>query len=288
LANLYQHKVDGTYYTKIFVGGIVTRQIHPDGVAYLKNQGVRLEGEIPSFAMSVLMSRNWLHTKDEVHAWGEVDWAPDWNSIGAPAVNPYKEAVRKMAAEKRRRQLEAEAAQERVATEARLHQQRMAQKQRAATREARPAGPGRSTTSAPKQKPARKLPATSTWLSGEGPVKTPLVTSPQTDPRTPRPVPIDQIPAHPTAATPPLQQPSLHDLPGTVNAAVTSLQDAPRVPVTRSSVVPPEAAKPTASVQVSEPRSDRVILTRSWIALLVVAILLLVCLAANIVDMSMA
>jgi hypothetical protein len=83
VAKLYQHQTDETYYTRINIGGIVTRQIHPDGVAYLKHCGVRVGKEIPSYCMSRLRDYGWLFTKDKAHLWGEVDWAPRWATIRA-------------------------------------------------------------------------------------------------------------------------------------------------------------------------------------------------------------
>lgn len=82
MATLYRHQRDGTYYTRLYRGGIVTRQIHPDGVAILKRDGVALDHEIPAHLISFLESRGLLYTKEEVYGWGAVDWAPEWNSIG--------------------------------------------------------------------------------------------------------------------------------------------------------------------------------------------------------------
>ncbi len=81
VAKLYQHQTDETYYTRTYEGGIVTRQIHPDGVAYLKYCDVRIGHEIPSWCMSELRTYGWLFTKDEVPFWGEVDWSPRWTTI---------------------------------------------------------------------------------------------------------------------------------------------------------------------------------------------------------------
>jgi hypothetical protein len=81
MAKLYQHQMDETYYTKRNIGGFVTHQIHPDGVAYLKYCGVRVGDEIPSRCMSQLQDYGWLFTKDEVPFWGEVDWSPRWVMI---------------------------------------------------------------------------------------------------------------------------------------------------------------------------------------------------------------
>lgn len=81
MAKLYQHQTDGTYYTRTYEGGIVTRQIHPHGVAYLKHCGVRVDGEIPSYCMSELRDYGWLFTKEEMPFWGETDWSPHWSRI---------------------------------------------------------------------------------------------------------------------------------------------------------------------------------------------------------------
>lgn len=104
MAKLKQHRTKGTYYTQIFKGGIVTRQIHPDGVAWLKQEGMRLDEEISAYHRSVLESRNWLFTLDEIATWGEVDWAPDWNSLpGKREHDPYKAWVQQQRQFKRQR-----------------------------------------------------------------------------------------------------------------------------------------------------------------------------------------
>lgn len=66
MATLYRRKSDGGFYTKINIGGIVTKQVHPDAVRYLIAQGVFVDEEIPSEHMRVLrQTQNWLYTKEE-------------------------------------------------------------------------------------------------------------------------------------------------------------------------------------------------------------------------------
>jgi hypothetical protein len=88
VAKLYQHPDDGTYSTRRYEDGVVTRQIHPDGVVFLKRRGVALGDDIPPFAMAELVERRWLHTPDEAARRGDIDWCPAWETIGAPPVRP--------------------------------------------------------------------------------------------------------------------------------------------------------------------------------------------------------
>lgn len=91
MPKLYQHQLDDTYYTRLYwpnVNAIVTRQIHPDGVVFLKRQGVQLEGEIPAWLIDELDERNWLATKEEMPFWGIVNW-PKWHLIDAPKPKPF-------------------------------------------------------------------------------------------------------------------------------------------------------------------------------------------------------
>ncbi|MEJ7839335.1 MAG: hypothetical protein WKF81_10990 [Thermomicrobiales bacterium] len=89
MAKLHQHRSDGTYYTKMFEGAIVTRQIHPDGVLWLKSSGCKLDGEISSAQVSALKSRKWLYTKEEMYKLSSINWSPDWNSLGEPPKNTH-------------------------------------------------------------------------------------------------------------------------------------------------------------------------------------------------------
>lgn len=300
LAKLCQHKADGTYYTRIYVGGIVTRQIHPDGVAYLKNEGVRLDGEIPTHAMSTLMSRDWLFTKEEMHKWGEVDWAPVWHSIGVPAANPFKETVRRMAAEKKRRQLEEEAAaQRRLTEELKRGQQPPARPRPVAERQANPARTAVAAKPAAKpstlkKAPTRKLaPPARTWLSGEGPVKSPLAKSGEVE-QLPPPLPsIAPVPASlATLASPPIsgttdtQEPAVvtHQAPHEGEAALMD-NAAPQASAGRG-VYATELLTLDVSVPTRGAAGDRTAQVRKWLLIALVASLLLVCLVANVIDMT--
>jgi hypothetical protein len=90
VARLYQHRTNGTYYIKRNVGaGIAVWQIHPDGVGFLKQQGVVIGADIPSYAMHVLNDRSWLFTREEAAQWPELEWAPAWESLGRPPVGHY-------------------------------------------------------------------------------------------------------------------------------------------------------------------------------------------------------
>jgi hypothetical protein len=82
VAKLFQDPTVGTYYTRRFEDGVVTRQIHPEGVVFLKRRGVQPGGDIPPFAMMELVRREWLYTKDDAVMHGEIDWSPDWHAIG--------------------------------------------------------------------------------------------------------------------------------------------------------------------------------------------------------------
>lgn len=134
MATLYRHQRDGTYYTRIYRGGIVTRQIHPDGVAYLKHNGVSLFGDIPSQLMSELHERNWLFTKEEMHCRGEIDWSPHWHLIDLPKPKPFpsenpfvtrqRERERAAAEAEKRAKEEAEQQKEEAKREARREQRR--------------------------------------------------------------------------------------------------------------------------------------------------------------------
>lgn len=84
MAKVFQHQADGTWYTKRYEGESVTRRIHPDGVVFLKRRGVRIGEDIPPFAMSELVVRNWLSTNEEAAGWGEVRKAPE----PVPALQP--------------------------------------------------------------------------------------------------------------------------------------------------------------------------------------------------------
>lgn len=90
VAKLYQHRTYGAYYTKRSHGaGTVTWHIHPDGVAFLKQQGVTIGADIPSYAMRILADRNWLFTREEAAQCGEIDWAPAWDALGQAPVGSY-------------------------------------------------------------------------------------------------------------------------------------------------------------------------------------------------------
>lgn len=90
MPKLHCHATEGTYYTVMYKGGLVTRQIHPDGVLWLKQSGVRLGGEISADKMRTLEYRRWLYTKEEIPHWGAIDWAPDWHTLGTDStINPY-------------------------------------------------------------------------------------------------------------------------------------------------------------------------------------------------------
>lgn len=90
VAKLYQHRTYGAYYTKRSHGaGIVTWQIHPDGVAFLKQRGVTIGADIPSYALHVLADRNWLFTREEAAQCGEIDWAPAWADLGQSPAGHY-------------------------------------------------------------------------------------------------------------------------------------------------------------------------------------------------------
>lgn len=90
VAKLYQHRTNGMYYTKRNLGaGSVVWQIHPDGVGFLKQQGVVVGADIPSYAMHVLHDRSWLFTREEAAQWPELDWAPAWEALGRAPVGHY-------------------------------------------------------------------------------------------------------------------------------------------------------------------------------------------------------
>jgi hypothetical protein len=101
MAKLNQHRIDGTYYLQTFEGGIVTRQIHPDGVRWLKSNNYDLGDDITGYPLSVLRERKWLFTKEESQTWGEVDWSPDWNSIGASSQSYQQTWLQEQKAAKR-------------------------------------------------------------------------------------------------------------------------------------------------------------------------------------------
>ena len=77
--------MEGTYYIRPYVGGMVTWQIHPDGVAWLKRQGVHIGGHLPDGALTVLRDNHWAYTRDESPFWGDVDWTPDWDVEALPS-----------------------------------------------------------------------------------------------------------------------------------------------------------------------------------------------------------
>lgn len=83
VAKLFHHPTDGTYYTRRYEGGFVTRLIHPDGVAFLKGRGVHIGDQIPPYAISALMSRGWLVTTAEAAEQDDIDWSPDWDRVVA-------------------------------------------------------------------------------------------------------------------------------------------------------------------------------------------------------------
>lgn len=90
VARLYQHRTYGTYYTKRNVSaGVVLWQIHPDGVAFLKYQGIVIGGDIPSYAMRILHDRSWLFTREEAAQCREIDWAPAWADLDRVPVGHY-------------------------------------------------------------------------------------------------------------------------------------------------------------------------------------------------------
>jgi len=113
MPKLHQHQLTGHYFTRIAFrdpdgvsGHIITKQIHPDGVRWLKAQGTRLGGElVPEGAEHYLAKQGWLFTLEEVPEWGTIDWAPDWRTIGSPAVNPYKAAAMRARALNRQRKV---------------------------------------------------------------------------------------------------------------------------------------------------------------------------------------
>jgi hypothetical protein len=107
MAKLYQHKTNGTYYTKVYRGGMVTLQIHPLGVSLLQASGCRVGDEIEPDVMRQLSGRDWLFTKEEMHGLGLVDWAPidmgPSTSMGSSqrpgdAVVPLSDIVRRFGA----------------------------------------------------------------------------------------------------------------------------------------------------------------------------------------------
>jgi hypothetical protein len=77
-------------------------------VAWLKREGVRIDGELPNGALGTLRNNKWACTKDEIPFWGEVDWAPDWNTIGPKEENPYRAHALKGREERKQRELQAE------------------------------------------------------------------------------------------------------------------------------------------------------------------------------------
>lgn len=118
MPKLHQHQETGRYFTRIAfrgpgddTGHIVTKQIHPDGVRWLKAQGTRLGGELqPSGAEFHLAEQGWLFTLGEVPEWGTIDWAPDWAALGAPSKNSYKEAAIRGREQRRQNQQQAQSA----------------------------------------------------------------------------------------------------------------------------------------------------------------------------------
>ncbi len=90
VAKLYQHRTYGTYYTKRSLrAGVALWQIHPNGVAFLKYQGIVVGGDIPSYAMRILHDRSWLFTREEAAQCREIDWAPAWADLGRAPVGHY-------------------------------------------------------------------------------------------------------------------------------------------------------------------------------------------------------
>ncbi len=66
MAVLSRREDDGGFYTRINIGGIATRQVHPDAVRYLTKRGVYVGDEIPPELMRKLRStKHWLFTKEE-------------------------------------------------------------------------------------------------------------------------------------------------------------------------------------------------------------------------------
>lgn len=84
LREFARHQQNGTYYVRIIPGGYVTKQIHPDGLVFLKRNGYVLGSIISTDDMATLKSNDWLHTWDEIPHWGELNWAPEWYQIGLP------------------------------------------------------------------------------------------------------------------------------------------------------------------------------------------------------------
>lgn len=66
MAVLSRREDDGGFYTRINIGGIATRQVHPDAVRFLNKRGVYVGDEIPTEHMRKLRStKHWLYTKEE-------------------------------------------------------------------------------------------------------------------------------------------------------------------------------------------------------------------------------
>ena len=67
MAKLLQRMEDGGHYTQMSVGQKrpATYQIHPDGLIYLLQHGVRVGSEIPGSCRRVLWDRKWFYTKGE-------------------------------------------------------------------------------------------------------------------------------------------------------------------------------------------------------------------------------
>lgn len=74
MPKLYQNRTNYEFYTRMSKGGaFFTMQVHPDGAAYLKWCGVKLEGEISSSQMDVLRTHRWLFTKGIGPKWEPVE-----------------------------------------------------------------------------------------------------------------------------------------------------------------------------------------------------------------------
>ena len=67
MAKLLQRIEDGGHYTQMSVGlnRPATYQIHPDGLIYLLQHGVRVGTEIPGSCRRVLWDRKWFYTRGE-------------------------------------------------------------------------------------------------------------------------------------------------------------------------------------------------------------------------------
>lgn len=89
---LARHRQNRTYYVRDTPGRLVTKQIHPDGLEFLKRRGYTVGSIISNQDFRTLEVRHWLRTKDEFPYGGELNWAPEWHEIGRSGAKGKQQA----------------------------------------------------------------------------------------------------------------------------------------------------------------------------------------------------